>query len=211
MTERKLTNKQARFVEEYLVDLNATQAAIRAGYAEGSARQIAAENMAKPVISAMIAEAQAQMAERTEITADRVLQEMALIGFADMGDYIKLNPDGTTEFDWSDLPSGATRVVSEITQETVRLIPGDGEGDLPQQVVKTKFKLHDKQAALVNMGRHLGMWNDKAAAEVHLHLAPRDPSEGKDTTILEGFTVAQKAIEPPLVQIPVKTNGSKPH
>ncbi len=73
--EVALTALQVRFVEEYLVDLNGTQAAIRAGYSVKTARQAAAENLSKPVIQAAIAVARAKQQERTEITADRVLRE----------------------------------------------------------------------------------------------------------------------------------------
>ena len=69
-----LTPKQARFVEEYLVDLNATQAAIRAGYSKKTARQVASENLTKPDIQEAIAAAQDDRSERTGITQDEVIQ-----------------------------------------------------------------------------------------------------------------------------------------
>ena len=78
-----LTPKQTRFVQEYLIDLNATQAAIRAGYSAKTAFAIGHENLSKPNIAAAITEAQAKRAERAEITADRVLEELGEIGFAD--------------------------------------------------------------------------------------------------------------------------------
>lgn len=68
-----LTDKQVRFCEEYLIDLNATQAAIRAGYSEKTAKQIASENLAKPDLHAYIAELQQKRSQRTEITSDFVL------------------------------------------------------------------------------------------------------------------------------------------
>lgn len=68
-----LTDKQQRFVEEYLIDLNATQAAIRAGYSENTARAIGAENLTKPDIAAAIAALKADRSERTEVSADYVL------------------------------------------------------------------------------------------------------------------------------------------
>jgi phage terminase small subunit len=68
-----MTPKQQRFVDEYLIDLNATQAAIRAGYSENTARAIGAENLTKPDIADAIAAAQADRSERTEITQDYVL------------------------------------------------------------------------------------------------------------------------------------------
>ena len=73
MTNIAMTPKQQRFVAEYLIDLNATQAAIRAGYSEKTARFIGAENLTKPNIAAAVAAAVAKRSERTEITQDYVL------------------------------------------------------------------------------------------------------------------------------------------
>ncbi len=85
MTDRDLTQRQSRFVAEYLVDLNASQAAIRAGYSPRTAKVIASQNLTKLNIQAAIAEAQAARAERTKVTADKVVAELALIGFAELG------------------------------------------------------------------------------------------------------------------------------
>lgn len=79
----ELEPRQQRFVDEYLVDLNGTQAAIRAGYSSESARQIAAENLSKPNIQAAVAAGQAVLQDRTQVTAARVVREIALIAFAD--------------------------------------------------------------------------------------------------------------------------------
>ena len=76
MNKRKLTPKQARFVEEYLIDLNGTQAAIRAGYSKNSARQIGNENLSKPVIAAAISTAKQERSEATKIDAEYVLQKL---------------------------------------------------------------------------------------------------------------------------------------
>lgn len=78
-----LTPKQQRFVDEYLVDLNATQAAIRAGYSPNAAKEQGYEHLTKPHIQLAIAEARKAMQERTQITADRVVTELGLIAFAD--------------------------------------------------------------------------------------------------------------------------------
>src|SRR5690606_14509916 len=79
-----LTAKQRRFVEEYLIDLNATQAAIRAGYSSRTAGQIGDENLKKPQIAAAVQAAQAERSARTQITQDRVLTELARIAFFDI-------------------------------------------------------------------------------------------------------------------------------
>ena len=76
-----MTAKQRRFVEEYLIDLNATQAAIRAGYKVESAQQMGSENLSKPVINAAIERAMAAQSRRTGVTADRVIRELARIAF----------------------------------------------------------------------------------------------------------------------------------
>jgi hypothetical protein len=83
-----LTAKQQRFVDEYLIDLNATQAAIRAGYSEKTAYSIGNENLSKPEIAKAIEGAQTARAKRTEITADRVLTELGKLGFSNMQDYM---------------------------------------------------------------------------------------------------------------------------
>ncbi len=153
-TSISLTPKQLRFVEEYLVDLNATQAAIRAGYSKRSAGIQGHENLKKPHIEAAISAAQQARSKRTEITQDTVLNELALIGFADMGDYVTITDAGEVMLDLSKLPEGATKIISEITQDEYT----EGRGEGARDVKKTKLKLHDKRAALVDLGRHLGLF-----------------------------------------------------
>ncbi|MGC0154838.1 terminase small subunit [Chromobacterium vaccinii] len=89
----KLTPKQKRFVDEYLIDLNATQAAIRSGYSEKTARQIGEENLTKPDIRAAIESAQKARAERTEITADMVLQRWWELANADVNELVEYRRD----------------------------------------------------------------------------------------------------------------------
>ena len=86
---RKLSPKQERFVHEYLVDLNALQAAIRAGYSKDTAGAIGHENLKKPEIQAAIAKARQEQQERTQITADSVVKEVALIAFADARELVQ--------------------------------------------------------------------------------------------------------------------------
>ena len=152
-----LTPKQQRFVEEYLIDLNATQAAIRAGYSEKTAKVIAAQNLSKLNVQEAIEEAQNKRAERTEITQDMVLQELAKIGFSNMLDYMTKTDSGDLVPDFSALTRDQSAAISEITVETYT----EGRGEGAEEVKRVKFKLSDKRAALVDMGRHLGMFKDK--------------------------------------------------
>ena len=86
-----MTKKQKRFVEEYLIDLNATQAAIRAGYSPDSARDIGCENLTKPNIKAAIDRAMAERSRRTGINQDRVIQEIAKLAFLNPVDVIDMD------------------------------------------------------------------------------------------------------------------------
>lgn len=153
-----MTPKQTRFVQEYLVDLNGKQAAIRAGYSAKTAKAMGCENLTKPDLQAAIAEGQAVIAEKLEVTAEDVARELALLGFVDMGTYMRLGAGETTvSLDWTNLPEGATRCIQEITQEEHT----GGKGHETGQIRRTKFKLYDKKGSLELLGRHLGMFNDK--------------------------------------------------
>ena len=97
-----LTPKQRRFIEEYLIDLNATQAAIRAGYKKSAARQIGSENLSKLDISEAVAELQAERSKRGQIKADNVVAELAKIAFSSMRHYLRRTHDGTLYVDTTD-------------------------------------------------------------------------------------------------------------
>jgi phage terminase small subunit len=99
----KLNPKRQRFVHEYLVDLNATQAAIRAGYSASAARSQGHRMMTNADIEKSIQDAMDERDERTQISADRVLRELALIGFANMADYMSVGDHGHPYVDFSGL------------------------------------------------------------------------------------------------------------
>lgn len=84
----KLTEKQQRFVDEYLIDLNATQAAIRAGYSVKTANEQGSQNLAKLSIQQAIAEQMAERSKRTGINQDRVVLELAKIALVKMTDIV---------------------------------------------------------------------------------------------------------------------------
>jgi phage terminase small subunit len=152
-----LTPKQERFVAEYLIDLNATQAAIRAGYSAKTAAQQAHLLLKKTAVAKELEAAQAARAARTEVTQDRVLKELAKLGFANMQDYMRVTPEGDPYADLSRLSRDQAAAITEFTVEDFT----EGRGDDARDVRRVKFKLADKRAALVDMGKHLGMFKDK--------------------------------------------------
>ena len=161
MAPMKLTPKQARFVQEYLIDLNAAQAAIRAGYSAKTARVIGHENLTNPDIAAAIEKAMAERAERTRLTADWVVDELRKLAGANMADYMRSTPEGDPYLDFSRLTRDQTAALAEVTVEDFV----DGRGEDARAVKRVKFKLHDKRAALVDLGRHLGLFEIKHRIE----------------------------------------------
>lgn len=163
-----LTAKQERFVEEYMVDLNATQAAIRAGYSKDTARAIACENLTKPHIESAVAEAMKKLSDRTGISQERVLAELAKIGFSDIRKAIKWSGNLVTEEDNPD--GGDVLVIKTMISNSVELIDSDLLDDATAGAIAQisqnaaggiSLKMYDKQTALVNLGKHLGMFSDK--------------------------------------------------
>lgn len=141
-----ITEKQKKFVEEYLIDLNATQAAIRAGYSVKNAGKIGHELLEKTRISNEITKKIAERSRRTGINADRVLIELAKIAFVNADDVIE-SKDAT-------LKENASRDdLAAIQSIKVKTFGEDG--------VEREIKFADKIKALDMLGRHLGMWNDK--------------------------------------------------
>lgn len=146
---KRLTNKQKRFCEEYLIDLNGTQAAIRAGYSPDTAAVIASENLTKPNIRARIDKAIAERSKRTGVNADRVIQELAKIAFVNASDFIDLKEGVLRE----GAVSEDTAVISGV--KVKRSITDNGE------TIEREIKLADKIKALELLGKHLGMFTDK--------------------------------------------------
>lgn len=157
MTKDDLTPKQRRFVEEYLIDLNATQAAIRAGYSAKTAAVIGAENLRKPNIASAIEARQSALAEKHGVTVERIVMELAKLGFSNMADYMRCMPGGDPYLDFSALTRDQAAALVEVTVEDYT----EGRGEDARDVKRVKFKLADKRAALVDLGRHLGMFKDK--------------------------------------------------
>ena len=151
----KLTAKQARFVEEYLIDLNATQAAKRSGYSPKTAGSVGFENLQKPEIAEAISAAQAARSARTGIIQDRVLAELAKIAFSDLRKVLGAGGGILDPQAWDDDTAGAISSLEVVTR-----LDGttDDEGNrIPEHV--HKIKAWDKLSALEKLGKHLGMFD----------------------------------------------------
>ena len=148
-----MTERQKRFVDEYLIDLNATQAAIRAGYSVKTAGQIGDENLKKPQIERAVKVVLAERSRRTGITADRVLEEMAKIGFANIAEVVNLDEaavrDGAANAD--------TAAIQSIKVKTTSTEYGD--------TTEREVRMYDKTRALIELGKHVGLFDNKLKIE----------------------------------------------
>lgn len=147
---KKLTEKQKRFVQEYLVDLNATQAAIRAGYSKRTAYKTGHENLHKGEIAAEIAKRAQKKADGLEITQERVLRELARLAFSQLNDFLEWDEKGNVKLKPSgELTANEAACISEIS-ETVTEHGGT-----------RRIKLYDKVTALTRLGQYLELFTDK--------------------------------------------------
>jgi len=144
----KLTEKQQRFVEEYLIDLNATQAAIRAGYSAKTADQQGSRMLANVKVQQAVSEAMAKRSKRTGVNQDRVVLELARIAFVKMTDIV--DDEGRIKQDANDDDLACIESVKYKSSES-------DTGSSEEREVKIGSKLK----ALELLGKHLGMWNDK--------------------------------------------------
>lgn len=150
-----LNDKQERFCEEYVVNLNGRQAAIRAGYSPNTAKETAYELLQKPDIKERIAELQAEITERNKLKADQVIGELKALAFWDIRDFITT---GNQIKDVSTLEKETCKPVISLKTKTTHFEGGSS--------TTTELKLADKRAALVDLGRHLGIFKEDNSQKV---------------------------------------------
>lgn len=174
-----LTAKQQRFVEEYLVDLNATQAALRAGYAASGASVEGARLLGNAKVAAEIAKRQKKLSDKLGVTVERIVTELAKIGFADIRKAVKWNGHLVREEDNPD--GGDVLVIKNIVTNHVTLVDSDQLDDDTAAAISeisqnatggVKLKMHDKKGALVDLGKHLGMFVDKVEHSGEVTMTP---------------------------------------
>lgn len=147
MSKKKLTPKQERFCREYVIDLNGTQAAIRAGYSAKTANRIASELLTKLDIQARIGELAKTVQDKAEVSAERILRELMTIGHFDPAEVAcKCNKPE----DIPKLPEHVRRAISGWSW--------DKEG-------RFVLKFHDKQRALELLGKYKTLWTDRHEVE----------------------------------------------
>ena len=165
----KLTEKQQRFCDEYLIDLNATQAAIRAGYKEKTAYSMGQRLLKNVEVQNQLQKRKLDRVERTEITQDMVLFELANIAFSNVADYAGIvEKDVMIEHEGTETPllDNDGNPVKYRTVEPVLTADLTENQKRALAVIKKgrdgfEIKTYDKIRALELLGKHLGMFTDK--------------------------------------------------
>lgn len=168
--------KQKKFCEEYVVDLNAKQAAIRAGYSPKTAEQHASRLLRNVKVKKYIAELQEKLRIETNLTAKEVIEELRKVGFSNVQDFI--DTDNAIQ-DISKVEKQKAAAVSGI--ETSESTSKDGT-----VTVYTKFKLYNKVDALEKLGKHLGIFekdNLQQKSDVIIHKNVIKLSDGTEISI----------------------------
>ena len=147
--KKKLTALQERFCTEFLVDFNATRAAIRAGYSKNGAGQQGSALLKIIKVQKRIKVEALKLVDKTDLTAQKVIDELQRVAFSTMDDYAEWGPDGVTLLPSGEMEPDAARCVSEVSQTQTK----DG-GSI-------RFKLHDKVQALDKLGRYFKLFTEK--------------------------------------------------
>ncbi|CAM3923107.1 MULTISPECIES: terminase small subunit [Paenibacillus] len=148
-----LSAKQQRFVDEYLIDLNATQAAIRAGYSSKTASEQGSRLLANVKVRACIDERMAELSRRTGVNQERIIRELARIAFVNPTELVNMN-DATI------LPTASEDDTAAIASVKVKEVSGDFES------IEREIRFADKLKALELLGKRYGMWIDKQQVDV---------------------------------------------
>jgi len=172
--KRALTPKQTAFVQQYLIDKNGTQAAIRAGYSPKTANEQAARLLANINVDRVVTSKLERLREKHSITVDRVLAEYAKIAFLDPAAY----------FD----DKGRLIPIHELPKDTAAALTGMDVKEMykdgvPEAVIK-KIKFSDKKAALDSLAKHLGMFTEKTETKHDIRITWGQPEQIPDAEIV---------------------------
>lgn len=177
----KLNPRQQRFVAEYLVDLNATQAAIRAGYSAKTAESQGSRLLSNAKVAAAVQAGGVKLARRLEVTQERVVEELRRIAMADIRNLFTWDEEKAAFIPSRDLTDEQAAAIASVESETIRTTNLDGSVDVK---IKLKLRTYDKKGALDSLAKHLGMFIER-----HEHTGkdggPIETKELTDSELLE--------------------------
>ena len=149
-TETTMTPRQRRFVDEYLIDFNASKAFLRAGYSTAHARRSAWRLMQTPAVRSAIEAGQQRLAATASVSAARVIAEYVRVAFASVEDFLAIGADGSVRLDLTNVPPGHLAAIADFRLEEHRSEDG--------RTTRLRIKLANKLHALDSLSRHLGLF-----------------------------------------------------
>ncbi len=195
---RRLSEKQDRFCREYVIDGNAYQAALRADYSETTARVKSGAWLGKVRIKQRIDELKARITKKLDVTAERVVAELAKLGFSNINDFVVIDEDGETSFkSFEGMEIDKLAAVESIKVSKTENKDGD------RQYTTTNFKLYNKADALEKLCRYLGIFRDNAP-NAEKEAAKRSRMSKEDRKIAEKVAkdrTDEESDEPNVVKI----------
>jgi phage terminase small subunit len=174
--KRELTRLQAKFLHLYLTNpgISGAECVRKAGYKTKYPNKLANQLLDNNRLAERIKKAREKLRERTEITQDKVLKELALCGFSDLKNYVDIEPEtGVIRAkDFEEMPPQASRALKTIREN--RIIKEDADGKKVTVYDKVNFELHDKLKALELVGKHLGMFKEiyVPSGNVYIQIVP---------------------------------------
>ena len=195
-SEFQITDRMRQFVAEYLVDLNATQAAIRAGYSEATAQEQSSQLLDRPDIRELVEQRQKDRIDRTQLSQDLTVNELKTIAFSDVADFVIVKEGGVIEQrPFNELKKDQTRCVKKIKQ-TVRTAQSS-DGTVIHQTAVLELELYDKVKSLELLGRHLGIFNDRLTLDgaLPLQIVFEVAPQVKDVIITRGKGAEKKLLQ----------------
>lgn len=185
-----MTIQKKLFARYYISSarFNGERAAIMAGYSEKTAGSQASRLLKDVNVRAFIDKELDRTAKRIDITADRIIQELARIGFSNMMDYVRLTSQGDPLIDLSQLTRDRAAAISKIVIEDYV----EGRGEDAREVKRIRFELHDKRAALIDLGKHIGLFRESSLeGDLASIIARSKPAEAKRILLTE-FAMGDK-------------------
>ena len=159
----ELTDKHMYFCKRYVLNGGvASKAAKESGFSEWYCQTVLLKNN---LVKEQIDQYRAERAKKFEVNADRVIQELVRVAFGSLGDFIRLQPDGTPIIDCSEVGADEMAALSEITQDIYYERTSSDPEDDAEPVKKTKIKLHPKLQALEQLGRIFKMFGDSSITD----------------------------------------------
>lgn len=168
---KKLTLKEQRFCDEYLIDGNASRAAIAAGYSAKAAKEIGSRLLTRANVKQYVTEKQGELREKLEITQERVLSELAKVAFANMGDFSVWDKNNMSLKNSGELTKDQTAAVAEVANTKFG----------------AKLKLHDKVSALEKLAKHLGLidQNSDKPIKIDINMTPEQAAAAYKKSLSE--------------------------